>query len=57
MGKKIAQKKPTSKRELKEMLINVWNQDLDEQYIKNLIKSMPNRCAAVIKARGGATKY
>ena len=33
-----------------------WNA-LPQQVLQNLIESMPRRIAAVIRARGGATKY
>lgn len=57
VGKKIAQKKPKNKQELIETIKNVWNNDLDIEYIRKLISSMPDRCKAVIAARGGTTKY
>ena len=33
-----------------------WNK-LPLDYFQNLITSMPRRCAAIIAARGGHTKY
>jgi transposase len=57
LKRKVADRKPQSKRQLQEVLINIWYHHLDITYIKNLINSMPNRCAAVIKAKGGSTKY
>ena len=32
-------------------------QEIGDEYIEKLVESMPRRCAAVIKAKGGATKY
>lgn len=37
-------------------VINVWHHHLDETGIQNMFKSMSDRCAAVIKAKGGAMK-
>lgn len=42
--------------QLFEAIQNIWN-NLDQHLIENLIKSMPRRCQAVIKANGYATKY
>lgn len=41
---------------LRAEVIRAWNQVTDEQVIE-LIKSMPARCEAVIEARGWHTKY
>ena len=57
MGNAITKKKQWNKQELLETLVRVWLHELSEEYIKKLILSMPSRCQAVIKARGGATKY
>jgi len=32
-------------------------QEIGDEYIEKLVESMPRGCAAVIKAKGGATKY
>ena len=57
IGVKLAAKKLRNKRELQEAIIRVWNYELSRDYIHTLIKSMPARIKAVIKARGGTTKY
>jgi len=57
VGVKLAAKKPRNKRELQEAIIHVWNHELTTEYIQNLIQSMPARIRAVIKAKGGTTKY
>ena len=31
--------------------------EIGSEFIKNLVESMPRRCAAVIEAKGGAIKY
>ena len=41
---------------LKEAVIEAWNSISDEQ-VKDLIKTMHDRCQAVIDALGGHTKY
>ena len=57
MGNKIAAIKPKNKRELQEAIVRVWHHELDLTYIRRLIDSMPDRIAAVIKAKGESTKY
>lgn len=57
MGKKIAEKKPSTKLALQEAIIRVWHHELGQDYIQRLISSMPDRCKSVIAARGGSTKY
>ena len=48
----------TTKNQLIERLIAVWHRDDDlKRLAKNCIESMPRRIAAVIKAKGGPTKY
>lgn len=47
---------PTTKLELKEALIEEWGR-LGQDRIKKLIGSMKRRLEAVIRARGGNTKY
>lgn len=57
MKKKIRLKRAKTKEDLKKIIVETWEQDMDKDYLKNLYKSMPKRIAAVIKARGGSTKY
>lgn len=48
----------TTKQRLIEKLINVWNHDLEvKEHIKSCVESMCHRIEAVIKAKGGVTKY
>ena len=50
-------KKPNrTKDTLFEIANNVWNEIPTEEFLK-LIDSMPRRVDAVIKAKGGYTKY
>ena len=41
---------------LREAVAEAWNAVTDEQ-VRELIRSMPERCQAVIDAQGGHTKY
>jgi hypothetical protein len=47
---------PRTREVLIEALLEEWEK-LDIEVINNLIDSMPRRCAAVIAAKGGVTKY
>ena len=42
--------------EIWDRVAEVWN-NIDPEVCQNLIKSMPRRIQAVIKAKGGHTKY
>ena len=46
----------TNKNHLKAILLVEWYK-IDQNYILNLVKSMPKRLKAVIKQKGRATKY
>lgn len=48
--------RPRNAVELQKCVENIWN-NLSEEYITNLLKSMPNRVLAVIAKKGEATKY
>jgi hypothetical protein len=45
-----------TENQLFEQLQEGWD-DLPQDYLKKLVDSMPNRCRAVILARGHGTKY
>jgi AAA15 family ATPase/GTPase len=45
-----------NKNELREKIEEVWN-EMPQSMLDKLIDSMPRRCAAVIKSKGGPTKY
>jgi transposase len=57
VGAKLSRKKPKTLHELKLALIRIWFHEITPDYIQNLIASMPSRCRAVLKAKGGSTKY
>ena len=46
----------TNKFKLFSALEKAWN-GIDDQYLQKLVESMPRRLQAVIKAKGGVTKY
>jgi transposase len=48
---------PTSINELWERVADVWYNQVTKEYCVKLIEGMPKRIEAVIKAKGGATKW
>lgn len=54
---KVSEKQPGSAMELEKAIKEVWVRDLSAEYCRSLVESMPRRLEAVIKARGGPTKY
>ena len=57
LGEKSMMSNPTNKNLLNSSLIKVWNHQIKPELLKSLVESMPRRCAAMIKAKGGPTKY
>jgi hypothetical protein len=58
MGKRLRAhpRRPTNQQELGQRLQEIW-EDISQDEIRTLINSMGRRCLAVIRARGGNTKY
>ena len=56
LKKRVAQTKTTSITHLKEKITEEFR-NINREFLAKLIESMPCRCQAVIKARGGYTKY
>lgn len=56
LGCRVGKKKHSNKRELLRSLNDEWT-NIPQERITRLIESMPRRCAAVIAAKGMATKY
>jgi IS30 family transposase len=52
----VKDRKVNSKAQLFQCLQNAWD-NLPEDLLQRLVDSMPRRCAAVIAAKGKATKY
>uniref|UniRef100_A0AAZ3S5R2 Tc1-like transposase DDE domain-containing protein n=1 Tax=Oncorhynchus tshawytscha TaxID=74940 RepID=A0AAZ3S5R2_ONCTS len=47
---------PQTVQELADALVQVW-EEIPQETIRHLIRSMPRRCREVIQARGGHTHY
>ena len=47
---------PQTVQELADALVQVW-EEIPQETIRHLIRSMPGRCREVIQARGGHTHY
>lgn len=56
LKKKVAKHNTTSKALLKSKIFEEW-EEISREVCFNLVKSMPNRVKAVLKAKGGVTKY
>lgn len=53
---KVREQGPTNLNELKRVITGEWIK-MDPKVINNLVESMPRRCEAVIKAKGGHIDY
>ena len=56
MKKQVEKKRPKSIEDLEEIIKEVWN-GLSLDYLKTLIKSMPNRIQKCIEVKGEMTGY
>jgi transposase len=56
LDNRLADRQCNNEEDLFNVLKEGWEQ-LDHNYLEKLIKSMPNRCREVIKAKGRHTKY
>ena len=57
MKKKVAAHSPTSEADLKRILKEVWVKEINPDYCKTLVHSMPERISAVIRNKGYPTRY
>jgi transposase len=57
MKGKLRRRRPSSIPELKQIISDIWNNEITQNYLKSLFMSMPRRLQAVIDANGGHTKY
>lgn len=57
LKKKVAAHRPTSLPDLIQTIKQVWCTEITPEYCTQLLHSMPKRLAAVLAAKGGATKY
>lgn len=56
LNSECMERKCKNEEELFKLLQKAWN-NLDKNYLKNLVNSMPRRIEAVIKSKGFPTKY
>jgi hypothetical protein len=56
LKRKAQERNPSSFINLKTVIEEEWAQ-IDNEITKKLVESMPRRCLAVMKAKGGHTKY
>ena len=54
---KVSERQPTNAKMLEQAIKEVWVRDISPAYCRNLVESRPRRLEAVIKAKGGPTKY
>ena len=54
---KVSERQPTNAKMLEQAIKEVWVRDISPAYCRNLVESMPRRLEAVIRAKGGPTKY
>ena len=54
---KVAEKQPFSARELVTAVKKVSVEEISTDYCASLVKFMPSRLAAVVREKGGQTKY
>ena len=57
VGKELDKDKPKSKNNLTHSILHVGHQKIMLGTLQSLVESMPQRLEAVIKAKGGSTKY
>ena len=56
LDRRVQEKKPRSLKELRDVLEREW-MSIGKSITQKLVDSMPNRCRAVIDAKGGPTRY
>ena len=54
---KVAEKQPSNAEALRMAIKEVWVKEIMPEYCESLVHSMPRRLQAVIKVKGGHTKY
>lgn len=57
MKKKVAAHRPTSEKDLKDIIRKVWVTEISPEYCQTLVHSMPSRIKAVITNHGHPTRY
>jgi len=56
MKNKVAEKHPSSAKDLVKVIKEVWVKEISQQFCRNLVHSMPRRPQEVIKNGGGSIK-
>ncbi|KYB24688.1 Transposable element Tcb1 transposase-like Protein [Tribolium castaneum] len=57
LGQRLKEHQPNQDlQHVEAILMELWEQ-LDPQYIRRLVESIPRRCAEVLRVRGGHTHY
>ena len=54
---KVSVKQPTNAKSLVTAIKEIWTKKISAEYCKKLTESMPQRIEAVLRSRGGHTKY
>ncbi len=52
----IMDEQPTNLQQLRDAIMSIWTK-ISEECFQNLVKSMPQRIKAVLKAKGGPNRY
>ncbi len=47
---------PTNLQQLRDDIMSIWTK-ISEECLQHLVESMPQRIKAVLKAKGGPTRY
>ncbi len=53
---RIMDVQPTNLQQLREAIMSIWT-EISEECVQHLVESMPRRIKAVLKAKGGTTRY
>ncbi len=53
---RIMDVQPTNLQQLRDAIMSMWTK-ISEECFQHLVESMPQRIKAVLKAKGGQTKY
>ncbi len=52
----IVDVQPTNLQQLRDAIMSIWTK-ISEEYFQQLVESMPRRIKAVLKSKGGTTRY
>lgn len=57
LKKKVAERQPSDAVHLVQVIKEVWVKEIDAEYCRTLVESMPRRLTDVVRAKGSHTKY